>query len=464
MKTFLVYPHQLFEHTKIYELLDTAYDTVCIVEDPLYFTQYTFHKQKILFHRASMKKYESFLKEKGYRVHYINVHQLKQSEDIAQYVSGALYMYDPVDNWLEKKLKKTFGDSITFLDTPMFLNSKSENTAYFLNKKPFMKNFYEWQRKRLHILMDEHMKPLGGKYSFDTDNRKKLPKNYSEPANNPCDRDKYVIEAQHYVEEHFSDHYGYTEHFNFATDFTSAKRVLKNFLENKLEHFGIYEDAISKEKVFLNHSILTPYLNIGLLTPDYVITETLAYARTHTVALNSLEGFIRQIIGWREFIRAMYDIHGTPMRTKNFWKHTKKIPHIFWTGTTDNSVVNHSIHKALHYAYTHHIERLMILGNYMVLSEFDPDDVYRWFMEMYIDSYDWVMVPNVYGMSQFADGGIFATKPYISAANYILKMSDFKRDGLWDTDWDEKFWAFLKKHKSFFEKNIRFKMLLKRID
>jgi deoxyribodipyrimidine photolyase-related protein len=169
-----------------------------------------------------------------------------------------------------------------------------------------------------------------------------------------------------------------------------------------------------------------------LLTPREIISATLAYAANHTIPLNSLEGFIRQIVGWREFMRAMYAHYGTKMRTKNFFSHSKKIPPSFWKGETGNVVIDTTIQRVLQRSYCHHIERLMVLGNYMLLSEYDPDEVYVWFMEMFVDSYDWVMVPNVYGMSQFADGGIFATKPYICASNYILKMSDYKKDGVWE--------------------------------
>jgi deoxyribodipyrimidine photolyase-related protein len=181
------------------------------------------------------------------------------------------------------------------------------------------------------------------------------------------------------------------------------------------------------------------------------------------IPLNSTEGLIRQIVGWREFIRGVYEEAGGRERTINFWKFKRKIPKSFWTATTGITPIDTTIEKILETGYCHHIERLMVLGNFMVLCEFDPDDVYRWFMEMFIDSYDWVMVPNVYGMSQFADGGLMSTKPYISGSNYLMKMGDFPK-GDWQLIWDGLFWRFLDKNRSFFSKNPRLSMLLRTFD
>jgi deoxyribodipyrimidine photolyase-related protein len=201
--------------------------------------------------------------------------------------------------------------------------------------------------------------------------------------------------------------------------------------------------------------MLSPLLNVGLLTPSQVIEQVI---KAKKIPLNSLEGFIRQVIGWREFIRAVYHLRGVDQRTRNFWKHKRQLPHSFYTGTTGILPIDQTIKKILDHAYCHHIERLMILGNFMLLCEFDPDSIYRWFMEMFIDAYDWVMVPNVYGMSQFADGGMMTTKPYISSSNYIKKMSDYP-SGKWCEIWDALFWRFLDKHKLFFKKQPRLNMV-----
>lgn len=234
--------------------------------------------------------------------------------------------------------------------------------------------------------------------------------------------------------------------------------MLDDFLKHRFQKYGVYQDAILRQDSFLFHSLLTPALNIGLLTPKEVVDRALKAADKNKVPLNSLEGFIRQVVGWREFIRGVYVHAGRKQRTVNYWKHTRKIPETFWTGETGIEPVDVVIRRVLKTAYAHHIERLMILGNFMLLCEFDPDEVYRWFMELFIDAYDWVMVPNVYGMSQFADGGVMATKPYISSSNYVLKMSNFKK-GPWCEIWDGLFWRFVDKHKKFFAANPRLNMM-----
>jgi deoxyribodipyrimidine photolyase-related protein len=234
---------------------------------------------------------------------------------------------------------------------------------------------------------------------------------------------------------------------------------LQGFLEQRFHEFGAYEDAIVKEEHFLNHSLLSPLINVGLLSPSDVINKAIAYAETHEVPINSTEGFVRQILGWREFIRGVYEVKGTEERTKNFWQFSRKIPKSFYTGTTGIQPVDDVISKVLKTGYAHHIERLMVLGNFMVLCEFDPDEVYKWFMELFIDAYDWVMVPNVYGMSLYADGGLMSTKPYISSSNYIMKMSNYAK-GDWQDTWDGLFWSFMDKHSDFFSSNPRLGMLL----
>jgi len=219
----------------------------------------------------------------------------------------------------------------------------------------------------------------------------------------------------------------------------------------------------------LYHSLLSASLNIGLLTPQQVIDKTLKVYQQLKVPINSVEGFIRQIMGWREFIHVVYEREGRKQRTTDYWKFKRKIPNSFWKGETGIEPVDNVIKHVLQNAYSHHIERLMVMGNFMLLCEFNADEVYEWFMQMYIDAYDWVMVPNTYGMTQFADGGLMMTKPYISSSNYILKMSDYKKDinndtTSWQAIWDGLFWRFMHVHREYFESNPRLNMLLKSFD
>jgi deoxyribodipyrimidine photolyase-related protein len=237
-----------------------------------------------------------------------------------------------------------------------------------------------------------------------------------------------------------------------------ALEYLHTFLEERLTLFGPYEDAIHTSHCRLFHSAISPLLNIGLLCPETVLQTTIAFATANQVPIASLEGFVRQILGWREFIRAAYEVDGRKMRSTNFFDHTRPLALELWDGTTGIPPIDTAVRGALRFGYTHHIERLMVLGNFMLLSKTDPDEVYHWFMAMYVDAYDWVMVPNVYGMSQFADGGLFATKPYISGSNYIRKMSSYE-SGDWEELWTALYWNFIADHQVFFLKNHRLSMM-----
>ena len=305
------------------------------------------------------------------------------------------------------------------------------------------------------------MNPRGGKWSFDEDNRNKYPKKENPPAIHFPAKNRFVTEAIAYVEKYFPDNYGLTTGFMYPINYQDAEKWLDDFIKNRLHQFGKYEDAIVDTENILHHAVISPLLNIGLLLPEDVIKKVMKAA--HHIPLNSLEGFIRQIIGWREFIRIVYQKEGNRQRTTNYWNFKRKIPASFWKGETGITPIDNTIRKVLRTGYCHHIERLMLLGNFMLLCEFDPDEVYKWFMELFADSYDWVMVPNVYGMSQFADGGLMTTKPYISGSNYVLKMSNYSK-GLWAKTWDGLFWRFMHKHRAFFMQNPRLGMLIRTLD
>jgi deoxyribodipyrimidine photolyase-related protein len=292
----------------------------------------------------------------------------------------------------------------------------------------------------------------------------KYPKGKVPPTTNFEQINSFHEEAIEYTNKYFPTNYGNIDPADlFPVTFQESKKWLQQFLETKFVAFGDYEDAILQNEKWLNHSLLTPMLNIGLISPSYILNETLHYTSKNHIPLNSLEGFIRQIVGWREFIRAVYELKGTEERTKNFWGFKRKIPESFWRGETGILPIDLTIKKVLETGYCHHIERLMVLGNFMLLCEFDPEEVHRWFMELFVDAFDWVMVPNVYGMSQFADGGIMSTKPYISGSNYLMKMSDYPK-GEWQAVWDGLFWHFMDKQRAFFLKNPRLGMLVRTFD
>ncbi len=465
----IVFPHQLFEEHPA--LLNTR--PVYLIEEFLFFKQYNFHKQKLVFHRASMKAYQTYLQNKGYEVRYIEAKEkIADVRNLLPFLKkngvSEIHYSDVTDNFLEKRIKRhasLLKIEIKKYDSPLFILNRNEVDDYFLNKKRFFQaDFYTKQRKQFKILVDEKLQPVGGKWTFDAENRLKYPKGKKPPVVQFPDLNEYWIEAIAYIEKNFHSNYGeISNSFIYPTTFTESRAWLKQFLKNRFSEFGEYEDALVKDESILHHSVLTPMLNVGLLTPQKILDQAIAFADDNKIPLNSNEGFIRQILGWREFIRGVYEAKGTQERTTNYWKFKRKIPPSFWDGTTGILPVDSTIKKVLATGYCHHIERLMVLGNFMLLCEFDPDEVYRWFMELFIDAYDWVMVPNVYGMSQFADGGLMATKPYISGSNYLMKMSDYEK-GDWQPIWDGLFWRFMHKHRDFFLTNPRLGMLIKTFD
>lgn len=467
MEATLIFPHQLY--TKHPALAGER--RVYLIEDSLFFYdekyRFKFHKQKLVLHRASLKYFEKELIKKGLKTEYLQWTSFKSMTEVLQKLNAdqvkKIHLCEPDDFLIKKRLQKEtkkHSIQINYYLNPGFLTSPQIYQLFFQGKKSyFFTDFYIEQRKRLNILVDKNQKPIGGKWSFDSENRKKLPKKIDIPQIYQIESDEIFEEAKVYVEKNFPDHYGTLEDFNYPYTRNAALESFELFLNERLDNFGAYEDAISKDHSYIFHSILTPALNIGLITPEEIVQKTLAFSKNKSIPLNSLEGFLRQIIGWREYIRAMYDIEGLKQRNQNFWKFNRKIPPSFWKGETGIEPIDHVIKKILKTGYAHHIERLMILGNFFLLCEFDPKEVYKWFMELFTDSYDWVMVPNVYAMSQFADGGKMMTKPYISGANYIKKMSDFPT-GEWEKIWTALYWRFIQKHEAFFKKNYRLSMMV----
>jgi deoxyribodipyrimidine photolyase-related protein len=470
----LIFPHQLFEdHPAV-----KASRAVYLVEETLFFNQYNFNKKKLVLHRASMQAYADHLRSKGVIVNYIEATDaLCDIRKLVPHLGGqgvlTIHYADVADEWLEKRLDhRCAGHNIALANykSPNWLNDDSEVADFFDKKRTyFQTDFYIAQRKQRNILIENNDKPIGGKWTYDSDNRLKFPKKevvpiLEVPADNP-----YVQQATEWVNKHYPHNYGNTlSPFGnlssfYPVNYKDAQQWLDNFLEQRFYNFGIYEDAMVGSEHFLYHSVLTPMLNIGLLTPQQIIDKAIDFAADRDIPLNSLEGFIRQVMGWREFIHIVYQRENVVQRTKNYWGFTRKVPQSFWKGETGIVPVDTVIKKVLHTGYTHHIERLMVMGNFMLLCEFSPHDVYRWFMEMYIDAYDWVMVPNTYGMTQFADGGLMMTKPYISGSNYLMKMGDWPK-GSWQEIWDALFWRFMHVHRNFFLSNPRLGMLVKTFD
>lgn len=467
MNIFIIFPNQLFEDTSSLE----GHQQIYLIEEYLYFRQYLFHKQKIVLHRSSMKFYQSYLEGKGYDVQYVD--SVEENSDIRKLLPYLLKngvskfsFYEPTDNWLNQRIAEVLEEGqYVFFRSQLFINSRKELSSFFKpqKKKFYQTSFYKNQRKERDILLDGK-EPIGGQWTYDQENRKKYPSKQTPPALHFPEQNSQVAEAITYTKQHFKKHIGeVNEDFQYPTNFKEAQEWLSQFLEFRFKGFGTYEDAISTDHAYLHHSLLSPLMNIGLLKPLDVVNQAVDFAQKYHVPINDVEGFVRQIVGWREFIRGVYEVAGSRERTLNFWKFERKLPSSFYKGETGILPVDLCIKRALKTGYNHHIERLMVLGNFMMLCEINPDEVYQWFMEMYIDAYDWVMVPNVYGMSQFADGGLMSTKPYISGSNYLKKMSNLP-SGEWEAIWDGLFWRFIHVHRDFFSSNPRLSMMLRTFD
>lgn len=463
----LVLPHQLFE-----EHLEASPGTrFVLLEDDLLFRSLRFHRQKLVLHRASMTLFARRLEEAGFVVEYLATSaEVPSQERLAATLGecGATLVtyYDVVDDWLERRLTRTLaavGVDARVLGTPQFLTSREVLTTYFASANWRMQTFYEWQRRRLGILVESDGSPTGGKWSFDTENRKKLPRKIQLPDLPRFDRTAEVEDAVTWVVQEFPDNPGTAESFNWPVTHEQASDALEAFLTERFELFGPYEDAMAEGETYLFHSALSSSMNNGLLSPADVVDLALDFAARHDVPIASVEGFVRQVIGWREYMRASYVLRGVEMRTGNTLGLTAPLDERWWTGDTGLAPLDSVITRVLDTAYAHHIERLMVCGNAALLMRAAPDAVYEWFMEMFIDAYDWVMVPNVYAMSQYAAGNIITTKPYVSGSNYVKKMSDFK-DGPWRFGWDALYWEFVEDHRDLFARNPRSRMSVVLLD
>ena len=460
MEASLIYPHQLFAPSKHPAL--SLNRPVYLVEEPLILTHNPAHRARLLLHRLSMQAYQQELTEEGFTVHYIALPKTTTEVFDQLHADGvtSVHVANTTDNYLERAISTssdTHKIAYTRYDSPLFILTKDDAIARYQSSKRHLARFYKQLRLDHNILIETDGTPTGDQWSFDADNRKKIPKHTTLPTDITVHHTTAIDTAKEWLATIDSELYGDAVVWLPYTR-VEAELYLQDFLRDRFVDFGPYEDAITTEHTRLWHSTLSPLINIGLLTPQYVLHKALTYAAEHNIPINSLEGFVRQILGWREFIRASYEVDGVAMRQSNFFSHTNPLPIGLWDATTKIPPLDHTINTALRYGYTHHIERLMVAGNFLLLTQTNPHEVYRWFMGMYIDAYDWVMVPNVYGMSQFADGGSFATKPYISGSNYLRKMSDYPT-GDWEELWTALYWEFIATHETFFRSNHRLSMM-----
>jgi deoxyribodipyrimidine photolyase-related protein len=477
---FIIFPNTLFENIETIQKEVDAEKVAKIVllEEPTYFTKFAFHKQKLILHRSTMKYYQDYLQSHFSNiVSYINYDKVDAFWQtlLSKKTSIAIFCYNPIDHDLMQKINSfksaTIYDNLSFMETMQDLQDyKKENDKHTANKYQHA-HFYKWNRTRLNLLMDKK-KPLFGKWTFDTENRNRFSKNYEEPKLHPTtqnnkDAKKYFTDAKKYVLKHFRNNFGEVEDDTFLHPIThqQAKQLLQEFVANKIDTFGEFQDAVLKDVVIGQHSFLSSALNIGLICAEECVDLLLQKFNRLTTAqkkqkINNYEGFLRQLIGWRSYTRMLYEFHGKEMQEMNFFGHHRKLSKEWYEGTTQIVPIDYLIHKVAKYAYLHHIERLMYVGNWALLTQIDPKEIYEWFMITCIDAYEWVMVANVYGMSQHAlDNNKLSmmTKPYFSSTNYLKNMSDFVNTSdankNWIETWNNLYYYFICNNRSYLKAN-----------
>ena len=464
----IILPDQLSFNNPVLSSIDDK-DFLLLYEPMSAFYEIKSHKQKIVFLISALRHFkqkithENILHKKIEKKPQSLDKYLKEIHDSNSF--SVLYISKPSDFKTLKDLMyfcQSNNVELKVLEDKKFITTNKDFEIWSEGKKTTILEFYyRWLRKKHNILMTDDAKPIGDKWNLDKENRKgisKLTENI--PKRKKIKNDDITIEVMIEVESIFPSSFGSLENFNWSVTHEGAKEIFKDFLDRFLPNFGSFQDAINKDNSFMFHSLLSPYLNAGLLDPMECIQEAeKRYLNpAYELPLNSVEGFIRQILGWREFIMGVYWQNMPQYKDLNFWSHGKNLSDSWYVGTTGIPPLDDAIKESIDYGYTHHINRLMIISNLMNLSGVNPNKMYQWFMEMYIDSADWVMVPNVYGMGSYADGGIFSTKPYICGSSYMLRMSNYKK-GEWCDVVDGLYWRFIDKNIGFFEKNPRLSLM-----
>lgn len=467
----VVFPHQLFaRHPAIARgrLIVLLSDSPWFC-DPLASSRV--HQQKLAFHRITLDRWTTERRREGFCVEVVrsaaHTTWVDGVESLASRGILTWWIAQPTDDRLERQIRhaaERTGARVQWLDTPAFLVSKDWNSAWLeTHPSARLTDYYIAQRRDRHVLLEGGDRPVGGRWSFDAENRRPWPRDRVPP---PVPRAQFAPDDRALaidVAAQFPSHPGQATDLWLPTDHDGAQRWLDEFVRERLAGFGPYQDAMLVEHDVLCHSVLSPLLNVGLLLPQDVLDAVIGAWREGWAPIQSVEGFVRQVLGWREYVRALYEHRGAAMRTSNFWGHHRPLPAAFYSANTGLLPLDCALRRVLRLGWCHHIERLMVIGAAMFMLELDPNVVYQWFMDMFLDAHDWVMVPNVYGMSQFADGGRMATKPYLSASAYLRRMGDFP-PGPWCEVWDGLFWRFVGRHREYIARHPRLAMLAHQYD
>jgi len=429
------------------------------------------HPKKIAFLFAAMRKFAARLRDDGWQVAYARLDDPDNAGSIPgellrraeEYAAQEVIATEPGEWRLIAALRDT-PLKITLCDDDRFLASHLDFETWAKGRKQLrMEYFYRDMRRKTGLLMQGD-EPAGGQWNFDHDNRKPAPKDIAFSGPMQFTPDATVQQVLDLVANRFPDNFGDLHPFWFATDTAEARRALSHFITHALPRFGDYQDAMLAENRFLYHAVVSMYLNAGLLHWREICDAAEAAWRDGHAPLNAVEGFIRQIIGWREYMRGIYFLEGPDYTRRNVLGHSRALPPLYWGAETNMRCMALAVEQTRTDAYAHHIQRLMVTGNFALLAGIDPHQVHEWYLAVYADAYEWVEAPNVIGMSQFADGGIVGSKPYVSSGNYIAKMSDYCKSCAYDVKaktgktacpFNLLYWDFLIRHRDRFARNPR---------
>lgn len=454
---------------------DKDHDSVLMCEVMAEATYVGHHKKKIAFIFSAMRHFADELRGAGYKVRYTTIDEPTNTGSFtgevqrasAELRPSAICITEPGEWRVLKEIRSwsdTLGLEVELRRDHRFICSHREFRQWAQGRKSLtMEFFYREMRRKTGLLMQGD-KPLGGRWNFDSENRKPAEPGLLRPRHLEFEPDAITTEVLNSVGQLFPGHFGKLEGFGFAVTRSDALKVLDGFIEDFLPKFGETQDAMLQGEPWLNHSLLSFYINVGLLEPLEVCLSAERAYHEGRAPLNAVEGFVRQIIGWREYMRGIYWLAGPGYAESNYFGNTRALPSFYWSGDTDMNCLSTVITETIDHAYAHHIQRLMITGNFALLAGIDPKQVHQWYLEVYADAYEWVELPNVIGMSQFADGGFLGTKPYAASGNYINRMSDYcgscrfdpkQRVGSRACPFNALYWDFLDRNRDKLSSNHR---------
>ncbi len=465
---------------------DRDVDLVLMAEVAEEATYVRHHKQKLVLVFSAMRHFAEELRAAGWQVRYVRLDETGNRGSLKAETARALAREHSLDKvvitrpgeWRLLSDMQTWSDTlgcpVDLREDSRFLASTGQFEEWAQGRKSLrMEYFYRDMRRRTGLLMQPDGQPAGGKWNYDASNRKALPAGRLTPPRACFEPDSTTRDVIAMVSERFAGHFGSLDRFEWGVTRHEAEAARDHFIADILPGFGEHQDAMAHGEAFMWHALVSSYLNLGLLGPLDICRRAEQAWRDGLAPLNAVEGFIRQIIGWREYVRGLYWLKMPDYRETNYFKANRKLPDFYWTGKTDMRCLGEAVRQTRDHAYSHHIQRLMLTGNFALLAGIHPDEINEWYMIVYADAYEWVELPNTHGMAIYADGGMMASKPYAASANYINKMSDFcktcrydpaRRTGEQACPFNALYWSFLDRHRDTLAANGRMGLALKNLD